>query len=85
MLLIVGLAAKEGTFPVAAFKQVDATLSRAGFRKEVSSAVKPGVEYSITYEGPDSQKDKIETLLKPITEQLHLSVSIETEESVKFP
>ncbi len=85
MLLIVGLSTKGDSFPIDAFKQADAALSTQGFHKEVSSAVKPGIEYSITYEGPDTQKDRIEALLRPVAERFQLVVSIETEESVRFP
>jgi len=85
MLLIIGLSTDAGIFPIDALKQVEAALVTAGFRKEVSSAVKPGKQYSITYDGPDSQKDMIRDVLRPIAEQHHLALSIETEESVRFP
>lgn len=85
MLLILGLSIATGDFPVEALKRVDATLATAGFRKEVSSAVKPGKEYSITYEGPDTPKEKIEDFLKALCDQHHLRLAIETEESVRFP
>jgi hypothetical protein len=85
MLLILGLSVATGDFPVEVLRQVDAAVAAAGFRKEVSSVVKPGKEYSITYEGPDMQRRNIEGLLKPVIDRHHLTLSIETEESVRFP
>jgi len=85
MLLIIGLSVATGDFPVEALKNADLTLAAAGFKKEVSSVVKPGKEYSITYEGPDTPKQKIEDLLRALAERHHLTLSIETEESVRFP
>ncbi|OFX17388.1 hypothetical protein A3K71_04015 [archaeon RBG_16_50_20] len=85
MLLIVGLSMTVGDVPVVVLKQVDATLATAGFKKEVSSVIKPGKEYSVTYEGPSADKSGIEELLKPLTEQHHVNVSVEVEESVRFP
>ena len=85
MLLIVGLSIEGGDFPVDLLKQVDGTLVAAGFKKEVSSVVKPGQEYSVTYEGPNADKASIEVLLKPLAEQKHIRISVEVEESVRFP
>ena len=85
MLLIVGLSIEGQYFPVDVLKQVDRMLATAGFKKEVSSVVKPGQEYAVTYEGPNADKASIEALLKPLAEQNHIKVSVEVEESVRFP
>ena len=85
MLLVVGLSITVGDVPVVVLKQVDATLATAGFKKEVSSVIKPGKEYSVTYEGPNADKSRIEELLKPLAEQHHVNISVEVEESVRFP
>ena len=85
MLLVVGLSITVGDVPVVVLKQVDATLATAGFKKEVSSVIKPGKEYSVTYEGPNVDKTTIEQLLKPVAEQYHAKISVEAEESVRFP
>lgn len=85
MLLIVGLSIDEGGFPVDALKQVDSTLASAGFKKEVSSVIRTGKEYSVTYEGPNAEKNRIQELLKPVAEQHRLTLSVEVEESVRFP
>lgn len=85
MLLIVGLSIGGQDFPVDVLKQVDGVLAAAGFKKEVSSVVRPGKEYSVTYEGPNADKSTIEELLKPLAEQNDVSVSVEVEESVRFP
>ncbi len=47
--------------------------------------IKPGKEYSVTYEGPNADKSRIEELLKPLAEQHHVNVSVEVEEPVRFP
>ena len=85
MLLIIGLSVAAGNFPIVALNHVDAALATVGFKKEVSSVIRPGKEYSVTYEGPTGEKSMIEQLLKPLAEQHGFSVSIETEESVRFP
>lgn len=85
MLLIVGLSAQQSDFPTEALKQVDSSLAILGFRKEVSSLIRPRKEYSITYEGAMMEKTKIEELLRPIAQQYNLTFTVELEESVRFP
>ncbi len=85
MLVIANLTAKSGTFPVEALKEVDAALVAAGFKKEVHSVVKPGIEYSLTYEGPSMEKIKVEDIVRPPAERNQISFTIELEESVRFP
>lgn len=85
MLLIIGLSIEGQDFPVDVLKQVDGALAAAGFKKEVSSVVRPRKDYSVTYEGPNADKSTIEELLKPLAEQNRVKVSIEVEESVRFP
>jgi hypothetical protein len=85
MLLIVGLSSATATFPVGALQQVDSVLSAVGFRKEVYSVVKPGKEFSVTYDGPNMEKDRVEEILKPVAERNRITYTVEVEESVKFP
>jgi hypothetical protein len=81
----VNLSARENTFPIEVLKQVDDVLGKAGFRKEVRSVLKPGIEFSVTYEGPSIEKSRVEEMLKQVTELNQISFSVELEESVKFP
>ena len=85
MLLIVGLSSKGDLFPIKALDEVDSVLIAAGFKKEVRSVVKPGKEFSITYEGPSLERGRIEKMLKPVVEQNRIGFSVEVEESVRFP
>jgi hypothetical protein len=85
LLLIVGLFAKGEAFPVQALQLVDSALVAAGFKKEVHSVVKPGKEFSVTYEGPNMERNQIEEILKPVAEQNQIGFSVEVEESVRFP
>jgi hypothetical protein len=85
LLLIVGLTATEGEFPVGMLQQVDSILTSAGFRKEVQSVIQPRRAFSVTYEGPNMEKDRIEELLTPLAEKNQIALSIEVEESVRFP
>ena len=85
MLLIVGLSTRSDTFPMQALREVDAALRGVGFKKEVQSVVKPGKEFSVTYDGPNMEKSRVEELLKPVAEQNQVNLSVEVEESVKFP
>jgi len=85
LLLIVGLFAKGEAFSIQGLQLVDSALAGAGFKKEVRSVVKPGKEYSVTYEGPTTDRDRIAEILQPIAEQNQFSFSVEVEESVKFP
>lgn len=85
MLLIVGLFTKGDAFPVQALQLVDSALAAAGFKKEVHSVVKPGKAFSVTYEGPTMERNRIEEILKPVAEQNQFSFSVEVEESVRFP
>jgi hypothetical protein len=85
MLLIVKLSSRGQGFPVEAFEQVDVVLAKAGYRKEVRSVVKPGKEFSATYDGPDSDKAYLESVLRPIAERNEINISVESEETVRFP
>ncbi len=85
MLLIVGLSSQTETFPIEAFRQVDLALTALGFRKEVQSVIKPGKEFSVTYDGPNIEASRVEEVLKPIAEQNRFTFTVEFEESVKFP
>ena len=84
-MLIVGLSSKAESFPVQALDQVDSALATAGFKKEVRSVVKPGKEFSVTYEGPTLDRSRLEEILKPVAKQNQIGFSVEVEESVRFP
>ncbi len=85
MLLLVSLVSKGDSFPVEALQQVDTALAAAGFKKEVRSVVKPGKEFSVTYEGPNMEKNHVEGILQPLAEKNQITFSVEVEESVRFP
>jgi hypothetical protein len=85
MLLIVSVFSNADTFPLGALVQVDAVLAGAGYRKEVRSVLRPGREFSITYEGPTAEKSQFEYLLRSIAESNGITFTIEVEESVRFP
>lgn len=85
MLLIVNLSAKGGAFPVDALRQIDAVLAGAGFKKEVHSVVTPGRKFSITYDGPTTNKSRVDEVLMPVAEKNGIIFSVEFDESVKFP
>ena len=85
MLLIVGLSVQIGNFPMEALRKADGILATMGFKKEVSSVVKPGREYAVTYDGPTMDKVRVENLLEPLAQQYQLKVSVDVEESVRFP
>lgn len=85
MLLIVNLAATGENLPIETLEKVDSALAASGFRKEVRSTTKPGKEYSVTYDGPNTEKNLIEGILGPMAEKGMFTFSVEMEESVKFP
>lgn len=85
MLLIVNLSSKGEVFPIQALKEVDSALATTGFKKEVHSVVVPGKEFSVTYEGPSMERNRIEEILKLVAEQNQIGFSVEVEESVRFP
>ncbi len=85
MLLIIGLSSDADPFPLDALTQVDAALASAGYKKEVRSVLKPGREFSVTYDGPTAEKSRINGLLKSIAEENGITFTIEMEESVRFP
>ncbi len=85
MLLLVSLVSKGDSFPVEALQQVDTALAAAGFKKEVRSVVKPGKEFSVTYEGPNMEKNHVEGILQILAEKNQITFSVEVEESVRFP
>jgi hypothetical protein len=85
LLLIVGLSSKGESFPLQALEQVDSVLVAAGFKKEMRSVVRPGKEFSLTYEGPSLERSRIEEMLKTVAEQNQISFSVEVEESIRFP
>lgn len=84
MLLIVNLSS-TGPFPVDVLKEVDTALASLDFKKEVGSVIKPGKEFSVTYDGPNMEKSRVEEILKSIAEKNQLMLSVDVEESVKFP
>jgi len=85
MLLIVGLSSNADTFPLDALPQVDGALAAAGYKKQVRSVLKPGKEFSVTYEGPTAEKSLFDDILKPIAERNGITFTTEVEESVRFP
>jgi hypothetical protein len=85
VLLIVDLLSRSGVFPVEALAHFDAVLAQAGFKKEVRSVVKQGKQFSVTYEGPGTEKSRVEEILRPVAEKYKITFTIEVEESVKFP
>jgi len=85
MLLIVDAFSRGDSFPVDSLKEVDAALAALGFKKEVHSVVKPGKQYSLSYEGPRTEKSRIEDALQSVAEKNNIGLSFEVEESVKFP
>ena len=85
MLLIVDVLSKGENFPVEALGEVDAALVALGFKKEVHSVVKPGKQYSLTYDGSKIEKARVEEILRPLGEKNQISIVVELEESVKFP
>jgi len=85
LLLIVDISTEATVFPPDALKQVDETLATLGFRKEMSTVVRPGRAYSVTYDGPSTDKSKIEDLLRPIAQGNGVTVFVDFDESVRFP
>jgi len=85
MLLIVGLLSKSNVFPVEALAHFDAVLAQGGFKKEVRSVVKPGKQFSVTYEGPNTQKSHVEEMLRSVAKKYGITFTIDVEESVRFP
>jgi hypothetical protein len=85
MLLLVSLVSKRDSFPIEALQEVDTALGAAGFKKEMRSVVKPGKEFSVTYDGPNMDKNHIEEILQTIAEKNQITFSFEVEESVRFP
>ena len=85
LLLLVNLISKGESFPVEALQQVDSLLVAEGFKKEVRSVVRPGKEFSVTYEGPSMEKSRVEEILRQLAEKNQIAFSVEVEESVKFP
>lgn len=85
MLLIVNLSANQAVLPIGILEQCDTLLVSIGFKKEVHSVIKPGREFCTTYTGPNTSKNRIEEILMPLAEKNQINLSIELEESVKFP
>jgi len=85
MLLIVDLFSNVDRFPLDALAQVDAVLAAAGFKKEFRSVLKPGKEFSVTYEGPIVEKRRVEDILRPIAEKHRITFTVDMDESVRFP
>ena len=56
-----------------------------GFKKEVHSVVKPGKQYSLTYDGSKIDKARVEEILRPLGEKNQINIMVELEESLKFP
>ncbi len=85
VLLIIGLSSKGDSFPVNSLREVDDALVASGFHKEVHSVLKPGKEFSLSYQGPNMAKGDVEAILMPIAEKNGIALSVETEESIRFP
>jgi len=85
VLLIVGVTSEKEPFPLDALDRADVILAGVGFRKEIRSIVKLGREFSTTYDGPAIEKSKIEELLSSLADENSLVLSVELEESVRFP
>lgn len=85
LLTIVNLSSKDSPFPTDALTAVDSALAPLGLRRQVRSAIVPGKEYSVTYDGPTVEKTQVEAIVAQIAERHHLTVSVEVEESVSFP
>ena len=85
MLLIVDLISKLENFPFDSLKEIDATLATLGFKKEVRSVIKPGKHFSVTYDGPFTEKSEIEKILLQVSEKNQINFTVQIEESVKFP
>jgi hypothetical protein len=85
MLLIVDLSSKSGVFPIAALTEIDKVLAEASFKKEIRSVVEPGKAFSVTYDGPNIGKKRVEAMLMPAAEKYGITFTVEFEESVKFP
>ena len=85
MLAIVNLSSKDAPFPTEALATIDAALAAIGLRRQVRSVVVPARSYSITYDGPTTEKSRIEGTVAPMAEQYRLTFIVEIEESVSFP
>jgi hypothetical protein len=85
MLVIVDLTTKVDSFPFDSLREIDAALAALRFKKEVYSVVKPGRQYSVTYDGPSKDKSEIEEILRPVAERNQINLSVQIEESVRFP
>jgi len=85
LLLIVDLISKLENFPFDSLKEIDATLATLGFKKEVRSVIKPGKHFSVTYDGPFTEKSEIEKILLQVSEKNQINFTVQIEESVKFP
>jgi hypothetical protein len=68
-----------------ALSEVDSALSKQGLRKQVRSALIPGKEFAITYDGPATDKSKVSEIIRPIADEKGVEFSVEVEESVSFP
>ena len=78
-------ASSESDFSAATLDQIDSILVSLGFKKEVRSVLNPGRQVLTTYEGPEMPRDQIESALGQIAAEKKITLSIEVEESVKFP
>lgn len=85
MLLIVGIVAKGEGLPMESLQQVDSALAAAGFRKEIRSVIKPGKEFTTTYDGPNIDRSRVDEALKPLAERNQFTFTVEIEEAVRFP
>ncbi len=85
LLLVVNLATKDQTLPPVTLDQIDAAMASCGFKKEVRSTIRPGKEYSVTYDGPSTEKARIEEILQSLAQKEQFTFSVDLEESVKFP
>jgi len=85
LLAIVNLSSGHSSFPTEALATVDSALADIGLRRQVRSVVVPARSYSITYDGPTTEKARIEGSVAPTAEQYRLAFTVEIEESVSFP
>lgn len=85
MLLIVDLSSKSDAFPMDALTDIDTVLADVRFKKEIRSVVRPGKAFSVTYEGPTTDRKHVEEILRPVAERNGITFTVEVEESVRFP
>jgi hypothetical protein len=68
-----------------ALKEVHVILTELGFKKEVQNVIKPGRVFSVTYDGPNVERPRIEEMLRQVATKNEVTLSVNVEESVRFP